>query len=295
MEECKTKDLMVELNVIEAPMFSFSKKVEAYKVKNLMISDAVTGEAKSVLSGIEKKNPDMEIEYKKWVDGRGKVKELIITSTRETPRGIAMDIFFALIKKVMEDNHPIDFDENGCLNIKENFTKFTLSELCKIMKISHNKREYTKIREAILQLRSVEYFSVGSIYNKDKKMYEDGMVESVGLVNRIRASTKNDENELIEGEVEFSSLVMENLRAGYVRMLRNDLYFHIRTGISRALYIYIENNRDKIYTKRSFKVVSERLPVPYKYNSEFKKKITPALKNLIEVGILTDYLSKVSI
>lgn len=289
MKENKTSDLMVELNIIEAPMFNFTKKIQSYKVSTLMSEKKVSDEAKTVLEGINDKNPDTEVEYKSWVDGRGKTRELIVASTRETPTGVAMDVFFALIKKIMIDNHPVDFDENGCLSIKDNSTNFTLYELCKIMNISPNKRVYKKIREAIFQLRSVEYYSVGSLYNKEKKMFEDGVVESVGLVDKIRASAKNDDNEIVEGNVVFSDLVLNNLRAGYVRILRNDSYFHIRSGISRAMYIYIENNRDELYTKRSFQVISDKIPIPYKYKSDFKKKLSPALKNLIEAGIIANF------
>ena len=290
MEDNKTKDLMVELNVIEAPMFTFTRKNQTFKVKDLMETDSTTNDAKKVLKGIYKKDENTKVEYRQWTDSKGKTRELVVASVRETPKALAMDVFFALIKKLMAANYPVDFDKDGNIHIKDNQVNFTTYELCKIMGKTPSSELYEDIREAILQLKSVEYYSVGALYNKSKNLYEDGAVKGVNLVDEMYTSQKNLENKIISGYVKFSDLVMDNLRAGYVRMLRNDLYFHLRSGITRSLYIYVENNRDSIYTKRGFSVISDKIPIPYKYISDFKKKLSPALNNLVKAGVIVDFM-----
>ncbi|MGL5575043.1 MAG: replication initiator protein A [Sarcina sp.] len=294
----QNKDLMVEINIAEAPMFSFAKTTKNYLVKDLLDSKSTSSEAKKLMNGIYANNDLAKVDYRKWMDSKGMSREMIISSSREFPDSYAMDVFFGLISLLIKDNSPLVPDKDGFFKFKINSIRFTLNELCEAMEVKVGGKTYDKIREALRQLKSAEYYSLGSgtVYNKIDEKYEVKGENAISILESYSVSSRRLDEEtgkmkFFDGEVKFGSLIMANLELGFARVLRNHQYFKLKSGIGRGLYLYIESNRnskDK-YIKRSFEVLKNKIPVDFDYPSRLKLKLKKALDNLIEMAVIKDY------
>ena len=296
--EIKKKDLMVEINITEAPMFSFTRGKKNFLVKDLLESTETSIEAKKVMSGIYDNNDNAKIDYKCWTDSKGLAREMIISSSRNFPDAYAMDVFLGLVAILIRDNNPLCPDENGYFRFKSNNIKFTLYELCEVMEIKIGGNTYDKIRESLRQLKSAEYYSLGAgtIYNKKKEDHEVRGENAISIIESYSVSSRSVDKstgkmKFFNGEVKFGSLIMANLELGFARVLRDHQYFKLKSGITRGLYLYIEANRNAkdTYMKRSFDVLKNKIPIDFEYPSRLKIKLKKALDNLIEQGIISDY------
>lgn len=291
-------DMMVEINIAEAPLFSFSKLKKNLYIKDLLKRDDVSKEAKDVMNGIYKDNELAKIDYRKWVDSKGFNREILVASIRALPDSFCMDVFFGLLALLINDNSPLYPNEEGLFEFKSNKLKFTRNELCKEMGIKPGGTTYDRITDALRQLKSVEYYSLGSgsIYNKSKEAYETKAEKGISIISEyeISSRTKNEVTEefkFYEGSVTFGDLIMNNLKLGFARTLRNHRYLELKSGIGRGLYLYIESNRTAkdIYTKRSFEVLRNKIPIDFEYPSRLKSKLKKPLENLKEQNIISDY------
>ena len=293
----ENKDLMVEVNIAEAPMFCFTRGNKNKSVKSLLEDSNTTDIAREVLSGIYKENKSATVGYRNWTDSSGNERELIIASVRGLPDAYCMDVFIGLVKLMIKYNTPMIENENGKYEFKSNKVEFTLNELCDAMEIKAGGNTYSKIKEALRKLKSANYYSIGagSIYDKSKKAYETRSERAISLIDSYDTSEilKNDEGQvnLLRGYVTFGELVMRNLFEGFVRIIRNHQYFQLKTGIARGLYLYIASNKieSTIYEKRSYEVLRNKIPIEYKYPSDLKSKIKKSLDSMVEMGIMKDF------
>ena len=294
----ENKDLMVEINIAEAPMFSFTRGGKKLLVKDLLKSTQTSKEAKQVMQGIYNNNEVAKVAYKKWDDSNGITRELIISSSRSFPDAYAMDVFLGLVSILIKDNSPLCPDENGYFKFNSNKINFTLNELCEAMEIKVGGNTYDKIRESLRQLKSAEYYSLGggTLYNKEKEKHELKGENAISILESYAVSSRSaDETtgkmKFFNGEVIFGNLIMKNLELGFARVLRNHQYFKLKSGVTRGLYLYLEANKNKndIYIKRSFDVLKNKIPIDFEYPSRLKAKLKKALDNMIEQGIIKDY------
>ncbi|MPQ43164.1 replication initiator protein A [Clostridium tarantellae] len=293
----ESKDLMVEINLSEAPMFTFARTQKIHTVKSLMENKNTTNEAKEVLEDIYKTNELSKVDYRKWIDSKGMTRELIISSVRSLPDSYCMDVFLGLIRLMVNDNSPLCPDENGLYKLKSNKVEFTLNRLCEAMELKSGGNTYKKIKDALRRLKATDYYSLGkgSLYNKVKGTYETRSEKAVSLIDSYDTSeivtSEDGDNKLFSGYVTFGDLIMNNLEAGFVRVVRNHQYFQLKTGITRGLYLYIESNRTStdIYIKRSFDVLKNKIPIDFEYPSRLKSKLKKSLESMYELGIIKDW------
>lgn len=294
----ENKDMMVEINIAEAPMFSFCRNKKNYLVKDLLDRKDITPQAKDVMNGIYKENENAKVDYRSWTDSKGLNRELIVASLRALPDSFCMDVFFGLVGLLIKNNSPITPDEKGLFDFKSNEIHFTLNKLCDEMNIKPGATTYERIKNALRKLKSVEYYSLGygSIYNKIKEAYEVKAEKGISIITdyAISSRTKNEitgEVKFYEGSVIFGDLIMANLKLGFARVLRNHKYFQLKSGVGRGLYLYIEANRnskDK-YIKRSFEILRNKIPIEFDYPSRLKSKLKKPLEAMREQGIIKGY------
>ena len=293
----ENKDMMLEINIAEAPMFTFSKNKKKLLVKDLLENDAVTTEAKKIMQDIYDENENAKVDYRGWIDSKGFNRELIVASIKALPDSFTMDVFFGLMSLLIKINSPMFPDDKGLFHFKTNEVSFSFNQLCKEMDISPGSTTYERIEKALGKLFSVEYYSIasGSIYEKSKENYISKR-KAIKVINSYTISerTKNERTgkmQFYKGKAKFDDLIIDNLSLGFTRVIRSHQYFHLKSGIGRGLYLYLEANRtsSKSYIKRSFDVLKNKIPVEFKYPSELKTKLKKALNNMIELDIIKDY------
>lgn len=293
----QNKDLMVEINISEAPMFSFTKNSKTESVKKMMENNTTTEAAKDILKDIYITNQEAKVGYRRWNDSKGIIRELIISSERSLPDSYCMDVFIGLVRLMIKYNSPMHLNEEGNYKFKSNKVEFTLNELCRAMEVKAGGRTYEKIKDSLRRLKSANYYSVGhgSIYDKTKASYETSSERLISLIDSYSTSeiikTDEDSSTTFKAYVVFGDLIMRNLIAGFVRVIRNHQYFELKTGITRGLYLYIESNRTskERYIKRSFDVLKNKIPIDFKYPSCLKIKLEKSLNDMKKLGIISDY------
>ena len=155
---------------------------------------------------------------------------LILTNAEFCPNPFAMEVFYGLMGLYIDKNSPIlrstKKDENG---IEHNFfdfsnTKmiFSLYELANYMKLTNGGKNYTRLKEAIKELHSLDIYSLesGMFYDKSKEEFLINTEKAIKLINSYQfIDTKSLVSETNNCNVEFGSLIMENLSNSYFKFL----------------------------------------------------------------------------
>lgn len=289
----KEKSFIMDINMIEAPLFQFKNKRSIQTVHTLEKDPNISNEIKYVLSRMPEESKSSQVEFLSWTDGNGLEREILATSVFRLPNAFAMDVFHALIGLYIKKNSPITYIEDEKIyNMPENKLEFRILEVCEYMKISYGGTIYQKIKDAIRELSSVKYYSLanGTFYNKGKEQYETSREKSISLIGDYdiiqKGKSKSDEM----CQVTFGNLVMENIKYSYIKFLNDNTYFKLKSGLTRRMYTYIEGNRyNKKYIKRSFDVLRYKIPIDFKYSSDLKKRIKSPMENLMASGVIKDY------
>lgn len=295
----KKNSFIMDINIIEAPFFLFNQKIKALRAQDLLKRDDL---AKNVREVVELFSKDTEVKYHQWQDSKGLQRELLAVSPMQLPRGFTMDVWYGLVGLYIKKTSPVAFDTNTrTYDMKDDTLYFTLYELAAFMGVSTGGKMIKKIKDSIRELKSTEYFSFanGMIYNKSKESYIKSKERGISLIidyafqaeKRTKSKEKYEKN-----SVRFNPLIVDNIKYEYIKYLNTHIYFSLPSGLTRALYSYIEGNkydcngRKFIYIKRSYDVLANKIPIEYRYYSDLRNKINKPLQNLIEAGILKDYL-----
>lgn len=289
----KEKSFIMDINMIEAPLFQFKNKRSIQTVRSLEKDPTISNEIKYVLSRMPEESKSSQVEFLSWTDGNGLEREILATSIFRLPNAFAMDVFHALIGLYIKKNSPIAYlEDEKIYNMPENKLEFRILEVCDYMKISYGGTIYQKIKDAIRELSSVKYYSLanGTFYNKGKEEYETSREKSISLIGDYdiiqKGKSKSDEM----CQVTFGNLVMENIKYSYIKFLNDNTYFKLKSGLTRRLYTYIEGNKyNKKYIKRSFDVLRYKIPIDFKYSSDLKKRLKSPMENLMSSGVIKDY------
>ncbi len=296
----KASDFFVEINILESPIFSFGRKKTMKKATELLKNEEVSKEAKEILNSLTKSAKEMECEYIRWDDSKGLNRELLALAPMGMPNDFAMDVFIGLVGLFVIKNSPVVKKEK-VWDFQNASVEFTFYELCNFINIPINGENYKKIRKAIRQLTNTQYYSLGngSVYNKKGDKYEIKGEKAISLLGDVdftyfREQENKPNKKLERGNAYFGDLIMENIKHGFIRFLKQGKYFTLKTGLTRRLYLYLESNKydkkkERIYIKRNFSTLKTKIPINYTYNSELKRKINKALENLIVSGTIKGY------
>ena len=290
----REKSFIMDINVIEAPLFRFKNKRTVQTIAKLENDETISKEMRYVLSRVPEESKSSQVEFLSWTDSKGLEREILAMSMFRLPNAFAMDVFYALIGVYIKQHSPLMYsDEEKTYDLPSNKVDFTLYELCEFMGLSVGGGNYQKIKDAIRELNAVKYYSLanGIFYNKKMERYESSREKSISLIDNYDIIGKGKNRSKEERcTVTFGDLVIENMRYSFIKFLSNNVYFQLKSGLTRRLYSYIEgNNFNKQYIKRSFDVLKHKIPLDFEYKSELKRRLKKPLENLIESGILKDY------
>ncbi|MFD3158711.1 replication initiator protein A (plasmid) [Haloimpatiens sp. FM7330] len=299
------KSFLMDINMLESPFFIFKQSKKLTTAKQLEEDKEISKDAKKILKFIAPENQNTIVEYRAWQDSRGFKRELLTTSIMKLPNGFTMDVWYALVGLYIKKSSPISFNhETNTYDIQNSTMYFTLYELAKFMKVTISGNMFDKLKEAIIQLKTTQYFSFGcgTIYDKKIDDYIVSRTKGISLIDdfeitEIMDCVKNARKKLGKQKcwVKFNNLIIDNIKCQYIKFLNPTLYFSLPSGLTRRLYSYIENNKyqqkGKVYKyiKRSYDILSTKLPVDFKYPSEFKRRLEKPLENLIKFNTISDY------
>ncbi|MPQ43166.1 replication initiator protein A [Clostridium tarantellae] len=305
--ETKSKSLqdnsfVMDINMIEAPFFLFKNQKKVKKVSELKKDKTISTQVKKILDIVLPENENSPVEYIKWIDSKGVSREMFAMSMMALPNSFTMDVWYAIIALYIKKKSPVLYNvETKMYNLQDDKVEFTLYELAKFMNLNTGGTNLERIKVALLQLKSAQYYSFGEgcLYDKEHEKYIKSKLKGLSLISDIEIEgekdTKGQKRSREKCIVYLGQLVMENIKREFIKYLSQDVYFKLPSGLSRRLYTYIEGNRYKKagklnpYIKRSFDVVGRKLPIEFKYNSEFKRRMNKPLENLVETGIIKDY------
>lgn len=234
-----------------------------------------------------------------WVDSRNFKRGLQIESVGRLPRGSEMDVFFGLIKLYVSKYGPFVYDsDKKRFELKQKTLEFSFYELAQCMRLKPSGQTYKRFRNAIRILKKTQYQSLmqGVIYNKEKNEYLSEET-TVSLIDYYRFRThkrvkgaKLDKDKDIN-TVAFGQLILSNIENGYFKFIDNSIFFELPSGLCRSLYGYLEKNRnDKTYLKRSYDVLTIKVPIEYDYPYQIKVKLKNACEILIKQNYIKDYI-----
>lgn len=235
------------------------------------------------------------------------------------PRAFEFDVFFALFRLFVKKNGPFHlYKDTGKYEIKQRRLYFTFYELASFMKLKPSGRLYKELRSAIRLLKYTQYTSVGLIMDKAKGDYIFDNERPISLIEdyefnsimKSKSVANTNQTSFLEGNepkkhsyngnhqnmVRFSDLILENVENEYFKYLSQDIYFTLPSGLPRKIYGYLEKNRyDKnkqelSYIKRKYTTLKTKIPIDYDYLSRGKKKIENALKYMIDIAFIKDYI-----
>lgn len=289
----KKKSFIIDINMIEVPLFQFKNKRKVTTAKSLEVDPNISDEMRYVISTMPEETKNSQVEFLSWTDSKGLDREILAASVFKLPNAFAMDVFHGLLGLYIKKNTPIAYiEDEKVYDMPENKLEFRIHELCDFMRISTGGNMYKKIKNAIRELKSVNYYSLGNgtFYNKKKERYEASREKSISLIGDYDFVQKGKSKVDEMCEVTFGNLVMENIKFNYIKFLNNNIYFQLKSGITRRIYTYLEGNRhNKNYIKREFNTLRYKLPIDFKYPSELKKRLKVPLENLIEERVISDY------
>ncbi|MFD3158712.1 replication initiator protein A (plasmid) [Haloimpatiens sp. FM7330] len=299
---------IIDINIIEAPLFISSKK----EVTNIGELEKKYDVSTGVKRAIEILKEDLEkspvpIDYRKypsvyrtWVDSKGKKRELFIIHS--IPDMTTMDVWNGLIGLYIQKISPICFDEStNTYDIASDEMEFTLYELAKFMNKSTGGKSLERLIKEIYKLKYATYHSLGEgvIFNKKNDKYLRSKGKGFNLILDCEfESEKRIKGEIVRSKckVQFNRVIIDNIRYEYIKYINPKEYFSLPSrGLSRRLYSYIKgnlylSNKQKVkYIKRSFKVLKNKIPIYDKQPSKIKERLISGLKYLKAFGIISDY------
>ncbi len=251
-----------EMNLAEFPLAALSTRVDQ-SVKTLEFTDTI-------------KLPGGEVIERKWII-TGADKFGLPTSTDD-------DVVLGLIRLTMDQ---------GFRDRKVYFTRY---ELLKALRWSTEGRSYTRLIKSLDRLSGVRLRSTNSFYDNTTKTYQTcnfGVIDAYEINNERTVLKADTAGETPKSFFVWSEMLFDSFKAGYIKKLDLDLYFSLKSAVSRRLYRYLDKH---FYYRSSLEMplmvlAFEKVGLSrtYKYVSSVKQQLEPAAKELVEVQFLSSY------
>jgi hypothetical protein len=244
-----------EMNLAEFPLAVLSTRVDS-KIKTLEFTDYTRG-------------PKGEMVERRWII-TGADKFGLPTATDD-------DVVLGLIRLSMDQ----DFRQP-----KVYFTRY---ELLKTLRWSTEGRSYQRLVKSLDRLSGVRIRSSNSFYDNATKSYQ---TSNFGIIDAYEI---NDERAGGEKNSFFiwSEMLFDSFKSGYIKKLDLDLYFSLKSAVARRLYRYLDKHFyfKNVLDAHLFTLAFEKIGLSrsYKYVSSIRQQLTPALKELVEIGFLSSY------
>lgn len=249
-----------EMNLAEFPLAVLSTRVNP-KIKTLEFSDT------------HKDKKTGEVIEKKWII-TGADKFGLPTATDD-------DVILGLIRLTMDQG------------FRERKVYFSRYELLQALRWSTEGRSYRRLTKSLDRLSGVRIRATNAFYdnlNKSNQTCNFGIIDAYEI-NDSRAS--NNPADKPKSFFIWSEVLFDSFKSGFVKKLDLNLYFSLKSAVSRRLYRYL----DKHFYFRStvernlMTLAFEKLGLSrsYQYVSSIKQQLEPAFEELINAGFLGSY------
>ena len=174
--------------------------------------------------------------------------------------------------------------DQGLQTRKVHFTRY---ELLKILRWTTEGRSYTRLQNALDRLSGVRIKATNAFYDNEAKAHS---TRNFGIIDAYEI---NDGRDTRESFFAWSEVLFKSFQVGFIKKLDLDFYLDLQSAVSKRLYRYL----DKHFWYRSrmqislFTLAHEKIGVSrnYVYASSLKQQIQPALEELKEKGILSNF------
>ena len=250
-----------EMNLAEFPLTVLSTRVGS-NVKTLEFKDSA-------------RLPGGEVVERKWII-TGADKFGLPTATDD-------DVVLGLIRMTMDQE------------FRDRKVYFTRYELLKTLRWSTEGRSYTRLIKSLDRLSGVRIRSTNSFYDNTTKSYQTcnfGIIDAYEINNE--KPVKNGERaEPRKSFFIWSEMIFDSFKAGFIKKIDLDLYFSLKSAVSRRLYRYLDKH---FYYKSSLELplltlAFEKIGLSrtYKYVSSIKQQLEPAAEELVRLGFLSSF------
>ncbi|MDD2942339.1 MAG: replication initiator protein A [bacterium] len=230
-------------------------------------------------------NPDIKTleftDFQRLKNGELIERKWIITGADKfgLPTASDDDVVLGLIRLTMSQ---------GFRDPKVYFTRY---ELLKALRWSTEGRNYQRLTKSLDRLSGVRIRASNAFFDNSSKSYQTrnfGVIDAYEINDSRSSSGEETKSYFIWSEALFSSF-----KAGFIKKLDLDLYFSLKSAVSRRLYRYLDKHfyyRSSV-EKNLMTLGFEKLGVSrnYKFVSSVKQQIEPGAKELVEIGYLDSY------
>ena len=242
-----------EMNLAEFPLTVLSKRSDP-SVKTLEFSDYVKG-----------KNGDLI--NRKWII-TGADKFGLPTSSDD-------EVLLGLLKLTADE---------GLQSRKIHFTRY---ELLRILRWTTEGRSYSRLQNALDRLSGVRIKATNAFYDNETKLHS---TRNFGIIDAYEI---NDGRDTRPSFFTWSEVLFKSFQVGFIKKLDLDFYLDLESAVSKRLYRYLDKHfwyRSRIQVNL-FTLAHEKIGVSrnYVYASSLRQQLEPALDELKEKGIISDY------
>lgn len=250
-----------EMNLAEFPLTVLSSRVDP-KIKTLEFTDQL-------------RTKTGELVERKW----------IITAADKfgLPTSTDDDVVLGLIRLTMDQG------------FRERKVYFTRYELLRTLRWSTEGRSYSRLVKSLDRLSGVRIRSSNSFYDNTSKSYQTtnfGLIDAYEI-NDNRGVKLPPGVEPPKSFFIWSEVMFDSFQAGYIKKLDLDLYFSLKSSVSRRLYRYLDKHFyfKRVVEKPLMALAFEKLGLSrnYKYISTIRQQIEPAAEELLKIGFLESF------
>lgn len=250
-----------EMNLAEFPLTVLSSRVDP-KLKTLEFTDQL-------------RTKTGELVERKW----------IITAADKfgLPTSTDDDVVLGLIRLTMDQG------------FRERKVYFTRYELLRTLRWSTEGRSYSRLVKSLDRLSGVRIRSSNSFYDNTSKSYQTtnfGLIDAYEI-NDNRGVKLPPGVEPPKSFFIWSEVMFDSFQAGYIKKLDLDLYFSLKSSVSRRLYRYLDKHFyfKRVVEKPLMALAFEKLGLSrnYKYISTIRQQIEPAAEELLKIGFLESF------
>jgi len=242
-----------EMNLAEFPLTVLSKRADP-SVKTLEFSDYVKGKNGEVIN-------------RQWII-TGADKFGLPTSSDD-------EVLLGLLKLTADD---------ALQSRKVHFTRY---ELLRILRWTTEGRSYTRLQNALDRLSGVRIKASNAFYDNETKLHS---TRNFGIIDAYEI---NDGRDTRPSFFTWSEVLFKSFQVGFIKKLDLDFYLDLQSAVSKRLYRYLDKHfwyRSRVQVNL-FTLAHEKIGVSrnYVYASSLRQQLEPALEELKEKGILSDY------
>lgn len=212
-------------------------------------------------------------------------KEWIITGADKfgLPTATDDDVVLGLMKLSLES----EFSQR-----KIYFSRY---ELLKALRWRPEGRNYSRLTKSLDRLSGVRIRTKNGFFNNSDKAYQTrnfGIIDAYEI-NDSRGAKGSKGKTRPKSFFIWSEVLYDSFQASYIKKINLDLYFSLRSAVSRRLYRYLDKHfyrNNKI--ERNLSILAfEKLGLSRGnvYISSIKQQLKPALEELVSVGYLSSY------